>query len=307
MTQAYVVQVSDRRLTLPDGTVFEDEENKCIFYRHQGTIAYTGLARIGREPTADWALDPLYNNGDGRMAYALASLDQAATQTFRTLRRPYGVTLSDWAAIKRTTFVCVGYQRLQNPAQFGLTPTADEIYPFCYKTSNAEQEDGTWNDQAADQFHGILYWLGDVGGSLPWSGAPLKDSEKTNISRLVARCYGRTREPEAPARLLARQIREVHERQMRETPRAVTVGKSVMCAILKRPKLQQSTAIAGNPITFDMHLLGANHFEAKLFRRTDGDTPQRFLYYPGDTAQRRFFGPNTITDTFIAKGMEGRW
>jgi hypothetical protein len=49
---------------------------------------------------------------------------------------------------------------------------------FCYKTSNAEQEDGTWSDQAADQFHGILYWLGDVGGSLTWSGAPLKDSRK---------------------------------------------------------------------------------------------------------------------------------
>jgi hypothetical protein len=80
-----------------------------------------------------------------------------------------------------------------------------------------------------------------------------------------------------------------------------------MCAILKRPKLQQSAAIAGNPITFDMHLLAENHFEAKLFRRTDGDTPQRFLYYPGDTTQRRFFGPNTITDTFIAKGVEGRW
>ncbi len=237
-----MVQVSDRRLTYPDGSLFEDEENKCIFYRHQGTVAYTGLARLGNEPTADWALDLLYG-GQRRIAYALASLEEAANQTFRTLQRPRGVTLPQWEAAKRTTFVCVGYQRLQNPAQFGLSPAPDELYPFCYKLSNAEREDGTWEDRAADTFHGVLYWLADVGGSLTWSGADLKQSEKVNTSRLVARCYGRTRNPEAPARLLARQIREVHERQTRETPRRVTVSRSVMCAIIRRPDVNQSTPV----------------------------------------------------------------
>jgi hypothetical protein len=305
MTQAFVIQVSDRRLTKSDGSLFEDQENKCIFHQNRGTIAYTGLARIGLEPTADWALDPLYNGG-GRLAYALASLQQEATQTFRRLRRPAGLTPSEWAAIKRTTFVCVGYQRLQNPAQFGLTPTPDQLYPFCDKVTNAEREDGTWEDQAADNFYGFLSWLADVGGSLTWSGEPLKEKEKTKIVRQIWRCCNRTNEPEAPARLLARQIREVHERQVREKG-PVTVGKSVMCAILKRPNLQQPTPIQSAPISFDAHLLDEKDFEARLFRRTEGDTPQRFLYYPGDTSQRKFYMPNTVTDTFMAKGGQGSW
>jgi hypothetical protein len=303
MTKEFVVQVSDRRLTNADGSVFEDEENKCIFYRHQGTVAYTGLARIGNEPTADWALDPLYNGG-GRIAYALASLQEKANPAFRKLQRPAGVALSEWEATKRATFVCVGYQRLQNPAQFGLSPAPDELYPFCDKISNAEREDGTWEDRAADKFHGFLYWLAGVGGSLTWSGAKLKPAEKINISRQVAKCYGRTRNPEAPARLLARQIRAVHERQKRETPRRVTVGKSVMCAIINRPDISQSTPvqITSNPIV-NAAGLDENEFGAMLFRRAEQDTPQRFIYYPGHVSQLTYYGPDAVTDTFLSKGL----
>jgi len=155
VTDPFVVQVSDRRLTFPDGTLFEDEENKCIFYRFQGAVAYTGLARLGFEPTADWALLPLAQ--DGRIAWALGSLKSEASAKFRSLRPPPAVTPSDWRKIKRTTFVCAGYQRLGNPGQFGLRQTPGGLYPFCDKVTNTEQPPGgAWSAEASDDFYDIL-------------------------------------------------------------------------------------------------------------------------------------------------------
>jgi hypothetical protein len=311
VTDPFVVQVSDRRLTFPDGTLFEDEENKCIFYRFQGAVAYTGLARLGFEPTADWALLPLAQ--DGRIAWALGSLKSEASAKFRSLRPPPAVTPSDWRKIKRTTFVCAGYQRLGNPGQFGLRQTPGGLYPFCDKVTNTEQPPGgAWSAEASDDFYDILYWLQDfqdVGfGFLTWSGADLRDYEKKRVMRLAKKCLLRTREPEPVARVLARQIREVHERQKRERA-AVTVGRSVMCAILRRPDMSVPgpVRITSNQIPLDTAGMSENDFEAAIFRRMEGDTPQRFIYYPGDPTQRTYYQPNSVTDWGVMKGGVMTW
>jgi hypothetical protein len=206
--------------------------------------------------------------------------------------------------------VCVGYQRLQNPAQFGLRQTPDELHPFCDKVTNAERPDGTWSDQAQDRFYDILYWLQDFGsGFLTWSGADLRTYEKTRITRLVRRCLGKAQEPEPVARLLARQIREVHERQERENPRLITVGKSVMCAILRRPDMSRTgpVQIMINRISTEAETLSENDLEASLFARSEGDTPQRFIYYPGDRPQRTYYLPNAVTEYTVQKGGMLTW
>jgi hypothetical protein len=94
------------------------------------------------------------------------------------------------------------------------------------------------------------------------------------------------------------------KRQQRENPNLVTVGKSVMCAILKRPDISQKTPvqIMGSLITATAETLGENDFEAMLFRHMEGDTPQRFIYYPGDASQRTYFMPNAVTEYGLLKG-----
>lgn len=59
LTHAFTVQVSDRRLTRLDGSLFEDNENKAQFFCGQSAFAYTGLARLGTVNTDEWLLETL--------------------------------------------------------------------------------------------------------------------------------------------------------------------------------------------------------------------------------------------------------
>jgi hypothetical protein len=67
LTSDYAVQVSDRRLVAPDGSVFEDEENKGIFWQGVASLSYTGLARIGRKPTPEHCLDVMAEVSAGKL------------------------------------------------------------------------------------------------------------------------------------------------------------------------------------------------------------------------------------------------
>lgn len=57
-----VVQVSDRRLTLADGSIFSEDATKAICIACSDarvSLAYTGLARIGMTPTDHWLMELL--------------------------------------------------------------------------------------------------------------------------------------------------------------------------------------------------------------------------------------------------------
>ncbi len=51
LTRDYVVQVSDRRLVSPGGSIFEDDRNKSILYKHHAVFGYTGTAALTPTPT----------------------------------------------------------------------------------------------------------------------------------------------------------------------------------------------------------------------------------------------------------------
>jgi hypothetical protein len=301
ITHGFAVQVSDRRVTDTDGTLFEDEKNKCIFYYLNGTITYTGFARIGNESTADWALLPLSEGVN--LASALNLLRDTATATFHGLQRPAGITQSTWLRAKRTTFVCLGFHALRNPGNHGLRKTVDDLHAFVHKVSNAERPDGTWNVHAADTFHDSLQWLGDRRGYLTWSGASLRASEKIKMSREVRRCLARTHDPESAARLLARQVREVHERQERSgIGAAATVGKSVMCALVTRPEVR----FPGGDLFIESNLVpvdGSRIEEESLFRAIPNRKSPRYIYYPRDALQLVHYGPNWVLPDLAIKGL----
>ncbi len=99
----YVIQVSDRRLTKSDGSVFDDEFTKLICWNQTFTAGFTGLARINidqKKSTSEWiaevlcdypvfgygvdalrreaekAIRELPNNWDKRLAVVVAGFDQ---------------------------------------------------------------------------------------------------------------------------------------------------------------------------------------------------------------------------------------
>jgi hypothetical protein len=55
----FVVQVSDRRTTLPDGRVVEDQFNKMLFLCSHAVMSVTGLGKVANESTVAWARERL--------------------------------------------------------------------------------------------------------------------------------------------------------------------------------------------------------------------------------------------------------
>jgi len=59
LTQDYILQVADRRVTLADGTLKDDDTNKAVFYcggyaAANFAVAYTGPDEMEGESTAEW-------------------------------------------------------------------------------------------------------------------------------------------------------------------------------------------------------------------------------------------------------------
>jgi hypothetical protein len=54
LTPDFILQVSDRRLTVSDGKVDNDAANKGIVYCGRMALAYTGRSKVGAENTDEW-------------------------------------------------------------------------------------------------------------------------------------------------------------------------------------------------------------------------------------------------------------
>src|SRR5438034_5833169 len=62
ITYKHVIQASDRRLTYPDGRLADDGANKavCVYCADaRFSIAYTGIAHVGRMRTDEWLVGVL--------------------------------------------------------------------------------------------------------------------------------------------------------------------------------------------------------------------------------------------------------
>jgi hypothetical protein len=53
ITHRFVVQASDRRLTLPNGSIHEELANKATLLGNHATFAYTGLAKCSVNESTD--------------------------------------------------------------------------------------------------------------------------------------------------------------------------------------------------------------------------------------------------------------
>jgi hypothetical protein len=138
-TASRAVQASDRRLTRPDGSIFDDEANKAICVGCGDAhfcIGYTGLAFVDGKRTDEWLVDYLMSIHAYRMDVASisAALEKRLTATFKPLPKQY----------RRTTFVLSGFRR---------------HIPFTMIISNYERENLWPPGEAQDTFSTHVWWL----------------------------------------------------------------------------------------------------------------------------------------------------
>ncbi len=134
LTANKIIQASDRRLTYPNGSIFDDEANKAVCVSCKDayfSMAYTGLAKMSLMKTDEWLLD--YLNSIKAFQIDVASivkgLEKSLSVAFAHLPRKY----------KRTTFVLAGY-RYHIPL------------PFLVIISNFERENLWPPGEAQDAF-----------------------------------------------------------------------------------------------------------------------------------------------------------
>jgi hypothetical protein len=128
---AFIVQVSDRRLTWSDGRAPEEEECKAIHLRLPAAdflIGYTGLAKIGSKRTSDVIMEILVD--------AAAASGYDANRLFETLADELSGMFGSWpirsltSAQRRLTVMATGFiyrdlQTIPGPFQVLLTNYQD--------------------------------------------------------------------------------------------------------------------------------------------------------------------------------------
>jgi hypothetical protein len=104
LTPEYIIQVSDRKLTYPDGTVFDETANKAIVFHNRASIAYTGIAMIGSQRTDEWITDQIKH---------CTGVQDAIT----TLKKALDERIVQLAAPNRWLTVCFDLWGTQDPGQ----------------------------------------------------------------------------------------------------------------------------------------------------------------------------------------------
>ena len=226
LTDDYVLQVSDRRLTFAGGSrsgqVMDDDRNKAVVWNGIIAFAYTGVTPVDDENTDIWLTRTLIDAAKAGLSLELppllSFLRDSATSAFARLARLHGRTFHH-------TFVGIGWaQRDQG-----------QILPFICSISNELDENGSWLAQAQTTFN----WRGHaVSGSdtlLQFSsaGQPLDTAHVNRIQRELRRVIKGGAGPQSATRFLVEAVRSVARRNK-------TVGSNLMVTCLPRKPAERA-------------------------------------------------------------------
>lgn len=131
------IQMSDRRLTKPDGSIVDDESNKSILLQCANArlaIGFTGLAGWGAFNTRKWLLSALNECSlpDRTAENLFNRLAVRATEQFRQLPIPQ--------ARKRLTIMATGYLDHHEPPLGGLA-----VISNCHDLDTGGSIPGAWD------------------------------------------------------------------------------------------------------------------------------------------------------------------
>jgi hypothetical protein len=181
LTQRLIVQASDRRLTRPDGSLFDDTANKALFFCGRVSVAFTGQAFIGKEPTTKWLRDQMARFASAGIESALEHVQREVKRVLRANRledHPLAVVACGWATFK------------------GGPPR-----PFIARISNFDYgPDGVPRVRA---FSLAVNSLGeDKIAFIALDGVPLREEDLQWLFHRISKCVARQTGPNPIARLL---------------------------------------------------------------------------------------------------------
>jgi hypothetical protein len=293
VTHRFVVQASDRRLTLTNGAIYEEIANKATLLGNHATFAYTGLSKLSVSTPTDVLLLRSLAEPGVPILKLLRNLGENAGRSIRNLSLP-GVRPSDRGWIRRTSFVGGGFFGLHHPERFGRRPSVDNLHPSIAVVSNAQGLSEEWRDTADREFSvNIMSLEQDQEFGLHAAGVTFGGPTRKELRRAIRRCNARSARPETVARLLARAIREISRRDSR-------VGPNVMCTLVHRERvLQPPTGYQSGAIPAsqsEMHRPEADYF--RILR----DNYAQYIYSPGNPADLVYYGPNWTSNGSMIQG-----
>lgn len=230
LTDEHIVQVADRRLTMPDGTLYDDDTNKAVFYCGRVAVAYTGLAIMEGKPTAEWIGSCMKDEETVQLA-----MERVAKRAEHYLQR---CNISD----KRLAVVATGWATFRG---------AQPIRPFICIASNFLLDSLEWKNSADKH---MVVRSGFLDEKHPYqifsAGQNLYKTEKKQISRLVRRALEHGARTTALVRILGAVVRSVANRT---DQRARRVGKGMIIHLLSKKALLERRLGIVTPLRMDRH------------------------------------------------------
>jgi hypothetical protein len=204
LTPDHVIQVSDRRLTFPDGRVADDNTTKAVLWNWHTAWAYTGLAFVGtpEESTAAWLTNVLAKQP--AIQAGVKALAAEATSAFGWFR-------------KRQAFVGVGW---------GDEESSGEMRAVLWVVSNFHGDSGVIPPRATFTDRMLLH-PGTLRVEIDAIPDRLTAAERKSLLRQIRVSLERGTGPATIARLMVEQVREVARRDK-------TVGKGVLVTCLPK-------------------------------------------------------------------------
>ncbi|WP_280397947.1 hypothetical protein [Nocardia carnea] len=141
VTPDHILQVSDRRLTRGDGTVFDDSHNKAVSWCGEMAIGFTGIAfidRAQRKPVSEWIAETLCDVSD---------VEEGVEKLRRGAEEAVGRLPISWPD-KRLTMVMTGF----------FDGTDGTRHSVSYRISNFERGEETFPSHQPEFFRTIYHY-----------------------------------------------------------------------------------------------------------------------------------------------------
>lgn len=263
LTDEFVVQVSDRRVRLADGSGVEDRANKAVFFCGHTTWAYTGLAQLRGMRTDEWMYElfqTVSNGLDGLTERLEKDAGPAIAQMLRT-----GIDTEAYRNLGRLAFIGAGYV----DAGEGAVPACVVVSNFGHSNSWESRARSCFSTTARTIQPGLSFRVLCAGADMPPDIlGNLQDGLEDAIDR----------GPHVVAHDLAVATRKVAERNR-------SVGKNVMCCVVPKAALfTNDFGIHGGPV---FSRSGPPGFSG-WFKPVLGDTSEHFYYWPESANEEDF-------------------
>jgi hypothetical protein len=126
LTNDYILQVADRRVTLADGTLKDDDTTKAVFYCGHFAVSFTGPDAMDDKPTAEWIAWCMKDAPN--IMEAMRSIARRAEDSYRgKLVYKFAVVAAGWVTLRGTNqplpHLSVASNFINNHGQWQSSPS----------------------------------------------------------------------------------------------------------------------------------------------------------------------------------------